>query len=339
MNTDLLCEWLSIPKGGWPPENRILLGLPAGPLTVFEIETRALAQMERLRPHQIVQAELVTEGMNRLAQALIALMEEVSRAAGKPLVKDQSIDDLILDADRLQGPKNAPVILEAEVVSTVPTASKILAEQPRKSRPKKQLPKTKLLKPATQSATPPVEIPDVDPLPSGLVLIPSERRKAYAELVALRRLLKNWTRLQPFFAAPSETISTPAAVFGFVDSVRDCRRSIVVDGDRAWFDSHGQLVLALVKHPLALAIFRSLLRDQRQALAMDWAAAAANLNARYQGVRRELQLTKRKNHLNRAFGPIINGLNANPEWLMGILLLIAVIVAFVRTVSRASGAQ
>jgi hypothetical protein len=334
MNTAKLREWLSLPAGDWPPDDRTLLGISAGPLTAVEVETRALAQMERLRPHQLVHADLVTEGMNRLAQALITLTDEANRANRPATKPSPELDDLVLDADRLPGatPAPGPVVFEAEVVSTSPKmADRVAMRKPRKPR----IPKPKAVpKPPAVPKIEAVGVPVAEPIPPGTVYRPEERRKGYAELVALRRMLNNWERLQPYFASPSEPLATPSAVFGFVDSVRDCRRSVAVDGDIAWFGDHGHRVLSVVKNPLALPIFRELLRDQRQELATDWALSTAHLRACYAGLRRELRNTKPKRKWGATVRDIGAWLNANPEWSMGALLLVAVVLAFVRTVQR-----
>ena len=73
MDAGLLRTWLGLPPGPWPPGDREILGLADGPADPATVELRALAQMDRLRPHQLRYPELVTEGMNRLAQAMIAL--------------------------------------------------------------------------------------------------------------------------------------------------------------------------------------------------------------------------------------------------------------------------
>ena len=74
MNHSLLREWLSLPPGPWPPADRELLGLPeSGEIDANTVELKALERMDILRPRQLVDPELVTEGMNRLAQSLIAL--------------------------------------------------------------------------------------------------------------------------------------------------------------------------------------------------------------------------------------------------------------------------
>ncbi|QDU20430.1 hypothetical protein [Urbifossiella limnaea] len=76
MDHALLRSWLELPAGEWPPEPHVLLGNPADPA---DAETRALDRMDRLRPYQLLHPELVTEGMTRLAQALIAFSEAPPR--------------------------------------------------------------------------------------------------------------------------------------------------------------------------------------------------------------------------------------------------------------------
>src|SRR5436305_11724 len=84
METDKLRSWLGLPPGPWPPDDRTLLGLGSGPVTAAEAERRALGLMAKLRPHQLVHPELVTEGMNRLAQALLAVSMAGPAAAPAP---------------------------------------------------------------------------------------------------------------------------------------------------------------------------------------------------------------------------------------------------------------
>lgn len=76
MDLALLRSWLDLPADApWPPDPHTLLGVPPGPVDPADAESRALDRMDRLRPHQLLHPELVTEGMTRLAQALIAFTE------------------------------------------------------------------------------------------------------------------------------------------------------------------------------------------------------------------------------------------------------------------------
>ncbi|MBN9521038.1 hypothetical protein J0H58_21385 [bacterium] len=89
MDLALLRSWLDLPENaGWPPAPHTLLGLPPGPADPADAEARALDRMDRLRPHQLVHPELVTEGMTRLAQALIAFTEAPPPPPTYELVED-----------------------------------------------------------------------------------------------------------------------------------------------------------------------------------------------------------------------------------------------------------
>jgi hypothetical protein len=79
MNLRLLQQWLELRDGDWPPNHYRLLGLPNGEGEADEIEMRVLQRMETLRNYQLLHPELVTEGMNRLAQALNCLTELEAR--------------------------------------------------------------------------------------------------------------------------------------------------------------------------------------------------------------------------------------------------------------------
>jgi len=82
-----LQRWLGLPAGPWPPKPNALLGLadddnPAP----SRLEQHALGRMELLRPHQLLHPELVTEGMNRLADAVLLLQQKVSEHRLPPVV-------------------------------------------------------------------------------------------------------------------------------------------------------------------------------------------------------------------------------------------------------------
>lgn len=61
------------PAVTWPPNYYALLGLPPGAVAPAAVEAAVLDRMERLRAYQLAHPEAVTEAMNLLAQALVAL--------------------------------------------------------------------------------------------------------------------------------------------------------------------------------------------------------------------------------------------------------------------------
>ncbi len=328
MNTELILTWLTLPPGPWPPDDRTLLGLPPGPPVVLDVEQRALAQMEKLRPHQLVHPDLVTEGMNRLAQALIGLTEEATRVATRP-----ADAEIVLDADRLEEKPRPPVVLEAEVVSVPRILNAVTVEKlPRRPRvPKARKKKRRKERSPAESA---IDVPAAEIVPPGTTYSPAERRKAYRKLAEMRRVIRTWEKLQPYFAAPSEDLLTPGAVFGFVESVRDCRRTLAVDGDSNWFEEQGEQVLTVVRQPFSLAVFRSLVLKQRQELAADWALTTAHLRGRYLGLREEVHCSKPRKMWGSTPRAVVRWLRTNPEWILGVLVTLAMSVAFLRTLFK-----
>jgi hypothetical protein len=81
MNYDLICSWLGLPPGGWPPDHYRLLGLEPGEDNAELIEQRVHQRLDSVRRYQMMHPEQATEAMNRLAQAFVCLMEPASKKA------------------------------------------------------------------------------------------------------------------------------------------------------------------------------------------------------------------------------------------------------------------
>ena len=82
MNQDMLCTWLGLPKSAWPPDPWTLLGLPRGEHDLATIEERVQDRMTTLRHYQLSYPDEATEGMNRLAEAFVALTETCRKPGG-----------------------------------------------------------------------------------------------------------------------------------------------------------------------------------------------------------------------------------------------------------------
>jgi hypothetical protein len=78
---ELICSCLQLPADHWPPDHYTLLGLEPGEADIRQIEHRAQERMERLRRYQLTHADQVTDGMNRLAQALVCLTDPAAKQA------------------------------------------------------------------------------------------------------------------------------------------------------------------------------------------------------------------------------------------------------------------
>ena len=81
MKSELICEWLGLPAGPWPPDHYCLLGLTPGEADARLIEQSVQQRLESVRRYQMMHPEQATEAMNRLAQAYICLTEPASKQA------------------------------------------------------------------------------------------------------------------------------------------------------------------------------------------------------------------------------------------------------------------
>jgi hypothetical protein len=81
MSHELICTWLGLPPGDWPPDHYRLLGLEPNESDSARIEQRVHDRLEAVRRYQLLHPELVTEAMNRLAQAYVCLTDPDARRA------------------------------------------------------------------------------------------------------------------------------------------------------------------------------------------------------------------------------------------------------------------
>jgi hypothetical protein len=79
MSHALICSWLALPEGEWPPDHFRLLGLTPDEATPERVEQQVHQRLEMVRQYQLLHPELVTEAMNRLAQAYLCLSDPVAR--------------------------------------------------------------------------------------------------------------------------------------------------------------------------------------------------------------------------------------------------------------------
>jgi hypothetical protein len=341
MDITPLQKWLSLPAGPWPPDDRALLGLPAtGLVDADEAEQNALARMEWLRPHQLIHPELVTEGMNRLAQALIAVTSISTAPAPppaptpvQPTAAPASDDDLppLIDsaypevslaspvvAAPAPAPSSAPTVLVAEVVDAeiVPTTA---------SKPPRP---TVALTPTTVLLDDPAPILLADaPPPPGADRITSDRRRAYRELVFLRKLRRIWGQLGPIAGVPSEHLRTPEPVYLVLRNSTEMRTLFRSHpGAATILANDGRAVAAVFAQPQALRVFRDLVPSQRTALATDWAAGRSVIDTGYAALRASLRNRRPRNWLHTLAVVTRRGMRANPEWVLGALTLLLVLV-------------
>jgi hypothetical protein len=95
MKKEMLCSWLGLPNAAWPPDPWALLGLQRGVYDLTVVEERVQDRLAKLRPYQLSYPEEATEGMNRLAEAFVALTQTGKPTAAQATVaKDETATNL-----------------------------------------------------------------------------------------------------------------------------------------------------------------------------------------------------------------------------------------------------
>lgn len=346
LDHDLLRSWLGLPSGPWPPDHYALLGFTPGPCDPVALETRVLDRMNRLRTHQLRHPELVTEGMNRLAQALICLSDPAAKAAY----------DVELGVA-------APLPLDELPLSAAPTVTEVPFEPgllpPGAPPPSPDLPPAP---PGTLVVKLPFEVLPAEDLPPAYEVVEPEplplhdeparrptpaalpppargdraaRRWVYARLALIRRAVRAWELLRPVLADPREPFDRPARVVLLLEAVREVRpllpqvRDVVGGVGRP-----GGTVAALVSLPALLDTLRSLLPDQRQAVAIDWRRGQVELQREYCRLRGLSRAGREPRRGPDAWRVLLRWVVDTPEVVLVVLAALALLVAMLRNSAR-----
>lgn len=356
MDYHLVRKWLNLPPGPWPPDHYTLLGVTPGFNDPAAVEPIVLDRMDRLRPHQLRQPELVTEGMNRLAQALITLTDPAEKAAydaelGIVVPPPPSTIPIAAQANSrvADAPGRVPLVIAQPVVEDTAAEEVLVGIR------------------ADPDATQPIEIPAFEVLPAAPVrgtlvvstaeyhaesvpaalagparfveaialrvgdssrdMEPASRRWIYTRLALMRRAIRAWEQLRPIAVDTEDALDRPGRVLLLIEASAALRPVLSrLQGLLGDAGLSGQLTLALLRGPFAADKVRGLLPDQRQALAADWQAAFRELHLEYARLRGLSCRGRRSDRNARSHAPRLgNWLRDNPEWAV---LLLAVLVAF-----------
>ena len=355
MDTDLLRSWLDLPPGDWPPADGELLGV--GAATPALAERRAMQLMSRLRPHQLLHPDLVTEGMNRLAQAMLSVANHrpavppavPPRAPAPPgglaptLVMPKSSTTLppafgAFDLAPAQPPPAAPtvaplpasptpaapIVLDAEVVEDEPDVPIGFARFEQLDEPPAARPLAP--SPAEFAAVPEVEPPDLA-LPPGLS--GESRRLIYRQVAALRNLLRAWASLRAFCGNPREDFDTPGRVYGLDVAIAQFHAALRHPGhDAAQLAPLAPRVYAVFRQASPLAVLRMLSLPQRRLLARDWALGQSRLAGRELALRNSLRRTRPGGTIAQNLSGVGRFLAARPETALvppGVILALIVL--------------
>ncbi len=312
LDDSLLRSWLDLPPGSWPPDHYTLLGLERGECDPAEVEAIVLSRMDRLRMHQLLHPELVTEGMNRLAQSLICLTDAVTRAAydAQLAPKNLTPQPPSLRGKREQDKDPPAFEEELEGGASHSTPYELLPEE--EVEPLERMPVPELVSP------PVVELP------------PRSRRELFTQLAMLRRLLIAWQKLRPVLADPEESLTRPARVLALLEAIAELQP--LHDDFIRVAEGHGgtgDLVMALIRKRFVLPTFRSLVPEERRALSIDWRRTELLLSGEYAKLR-EVVRAGRPQRRNQRMGKLVLWVAHTPEVLLLVLTIAAIAVALLR---------
>jgi hypothetical protein len=364
MDHDLICSWLGLPPGTWPPDHYRLLGLQLGEENAEVIERHVHDRLDTVRCYQITHPELATEAMNRLAQAFVCLTDLSSKktydvqlgivaAARPPADKTPAPTPTPLpQADPIEWlPRPSP---QPVPVAPPPSPALVPNEASAASPPARQPPPLPIVVPSVVEVdeapapnAPPLAIPVPTPLPTGLPLEPIDsvleaaqsgpalrgiatKRGIYQRIARTRRLLRLWNDLGKYISLPKRRLSRSAdgpELIRLLNEITDLLRDFPPLLGEA--GQPGYLVLALAQVD-TIKVFQSFSPHQREALSRDWGAGVKLLTAHRDFVRQELRAMRKRAWQQRFVRAGWSLIIDQPGTVLLLLALLAINVALWR---------
>jgi len=334
MSHDLICSWLSLPPGSWPPDHYTLLGLRVGETDSERIERHVQLRMEKVRVYQLAQPDLVTEAMNRIAQAFDCLRDPEAK---------QVYDARLLGPKSTPGAKRAAPVLAAKApVSLAKPAVETVAVQPTATLPAPAAPASRSWpKPPDAPAAPasrswpkpadtatgrddkrtldaiplppseePVEPPPLPEEPADPALEaarsgPARRglgtKKAlYQRIARTRQLIRAWVQAGKYLGDVRYRLTQKPEAIDLVRQLTIIRQQLQdfppLLGQAG---QPGYLVIALARQPEIVKTYQSLTAQQRRAYVRDWQAGLTFLAAYRLFLREELSRLRRQGRCGR----------------------------------------
>jgi hypothetical protein len=282
MDHNLLCSWLGLPAGCWPPNHYALLGIEPGVSDVTLIEAKVHERMGILRRYQLTNPELATEAMNRLAQAMICLTEKESRTA----YFRQSFPEMAISP-----PESAPAPEPStETTDTQPTDTEARSAE-------------------TSNAAPVISRPPAVRVPVQLDAVHT-RRDLYFRIARTRQIQQLWDRVGLHLSNPQRRFQRPAEATALIQRMQALPKLIAsFPSQLGQAGQPGYLVLALARQQLIVPTLQTLLPSQRMALARDWESGQHYLREQYRLLRIQSRTLRRRSpwsHIVRLTRSVLN---------------------------------
>jgi hypothetical protein len=361
MSHDLICSWLGLPPGEWPPDHYRLLGLEPGEDNAELIEQRVHQRLDAVRRYQMMHPEPATEAMNRLAQAFVCLMEPASKRAYDTDVlglAPPAAEASVTTAPEAEQTPTTPGASDQAAIDTAPgtvpvgppplPASVAVASPPRRPPPLPPLPPLPATvqaepSPAAEAAAPAESTPlpePVDPVVEAARSAPARRgigtkRALYYRVARTRQLLRVWTALGKYLSSPRRRLNRATEGPDLVHLLEEIgtllKRFPPLLGEAG---QPGYLVLALTQVDTVKA-FQSFSPHQREALTRDWRAGIKLLLAHRDFLRQELRAMRKRTFRQRLARATYSLITDQPGTVLLLLALLALNVALWRSYAEA----
>jgi hypothetical protein len=358
MAQELICEWLKLEAGSWPPDHYTLLGLKPGEWQLERIEHEVRERMEKVRHYQLTHPEAATEAMNRLAQALVCLTDIQAKKAYDASLDGPSPTGQVLNSPEpetseertaspfdplawLFGPWNSPVTEQPPASSE---QSQTVANWETAPPPARIRPPTDPA-PGAQTDTVVDGTPLIDPTSTGADGEPQAagagepttenkrepawlrrglgtKRALYARIARTRQLLWAWQQAGKYMNRPTRLLHRPSEATELIRHMHAIRE--LLRGFPSMLGEAGQpgyLVLALARQQMIVPTLQTLLPSQREALARDWQAGHEVLKGHRQFLREELGALRRRSRWRQSLRAVWTTLSEYPGFLLFLVSL------------------
>ena len=323
MKPDLICEWLGLPAGTWPPDHYRLLGLEPGESDAERIEQRVHERLEAVRHYQMAHPEQATEAMNRLAQAYVCLTDASSKRAYDAALLGTAAPVAVAEAPAVKAERPDPL---AWLFGPAGVPRSLSATPP-------PLPRLPLPPPAQPEPLPSVETAEAEEPVDAAVVAAQQSRKArrglgtkralYRRVVATRKLLHVWERLGKYVEPAKRRLSRTAdgpelgRLFQEMRSLlRTFPRLLGAAGQP------GYLVVTVARQDDSARSFQALDPGQREALSRDWAAGRKLIAAHRDFLRQEVRAMRRRTWTQRLVRAAYAVVTDQPATFFVVLLLV-----------------
>lgn len=328
MNHDLICNWLGLPPGTWPPDHYTLLGLEPGEGSAARIEHHVHERMERVRRYQLANPDVATEAMNRLAQALVCLTDPAARRTYDAALFPAATATAVLEPTRNPAPARNPLAWMFGAWTPTPPAPSA---------------ETKAQSPLANSETVEHAAAPViaDPLLETVRSSPTCRRglntkrALYYRVSRARHLQWLWDRVGRYLSDPAWKLTRPSEATDMIQLlglIRDLLKNFPpLVGE---VGQPGYHVLSLARQQQIVPTYKMFSPSQREILARDWKDGRALLAAHRKFLRQELRALRQRGKLGRVMRTVARSVNDHPGRMLFLLASAALCWAYYQQQSQ-----